>query len=170
MIRPFHDSDLSAVVELFRACFAVSYEGVVPSSVRASMSESRASSLWEAATAASGPHNTMVDEIDTGDLLGVVRVSPPQVGDDTGTLESLYVAPEAQGQGTGRALLEAGLARLAGLGARRVQLWVFETNTGAQALYRHMGFTVDGRRRLEEAYGVWEIGMTHELKGREQQL
>lgn len=58
----------------------------------------------------------------------------------------LYVHPDAQGQGFGRALMDALLDHLTEAGVQQVELCVDVENTGAQALYRAMGFHVFGRR------------------------
>jgi ribosomal protein S18 acetylase RimI-like enzyme len=55
-------------------------------------------------------------------------------------LDSLYVAPDAQGQGIGTRLLElAEQRRPAGL-----RLWVFASNAPARAFYERHGFVVIG--------------------------
>ena len=58
----------------------------------------------------------------------------------------LYVRPEAQGQGFGRALMEAVLQQLAEAGVQQAELCVDVENTQAQALYHALGFVVFGRR------------------------
>jgi GNAT superfamily N-acetyltransferase len=75
-----------------------------------------------------------------------------------GWLEHLYVEPAAQGQGVGSALIDwAKTVSPAGL-----DLWVFERNTGAQALYRAHGWTeverTDGsgnEERLPDVHMRW---------------
>lgn len=69
-------------------------------------------------------------------------------------LEQLYVLPEAQGRGIGRALVEhAKLQRPAGL-----QLWAFESNAPARAFYEANGFVAaeftDGSGNEERAPDV----------------
>ena len=60
----------------------------------------------------------------------------------------MYVAPEARGHGTGRALLEAAIARArAWSGVEQVQLAVMTSNAPARALYRAAGFEVFGLER-----------------------
>ena len=58
----------------------------------------------------------------------------------TAELKRMVVEPSHQGQGVGRALLEAaeGLAR--GLGVTRMQLEVGIRNTAGEALYRRAGY------------------------------
>ena len=56
------------------------------------------------------------------------------------------LAPEARGQGLGRALLERGLDE-AFASFERVELEVLASNTRAERLYRRCGFVEEGRRR-----------------------
>jgi ribosomal protein S18 acetylase RimI-like enzyme len=55
-------------------------------------------------------------------------------------VEHLYVAPEAQGRGLGRALLQHAQAS-----NERLQLWVFQRNTRAIGFYEHHGFAIAER-------------------------
>jgi len=60
----------------------------------------------------------------------------------------MYVAPEARGRGTGRALLDAAIARArAWPGVEQVQLAVMTANAQARALYVSAGFEVFGLER-----------------------
>ena len=56
------------------------------------------------------------------------------------------LAPDARGQGIGRALLERALDD-AFASLERVELEVFASNTRAERLYRRCGFVEEGRRR-----------------------
>ena len=56
-------------------------------------------------------------------------------------LEDLYVEESARGEGLGKALLEAALARAKARHCRRIELDVNEENEGARAFYRAAGFT-----------------------------
>ena len=66
-------------------------------------------------------------------------------------IEDLYVLPEMQNRGYGTALLEFAVS----LCKDDPVLWILENNTGAERLYRRMGFKETGRRnaitdRLDE--------------------
>ncbi|PZQ70540.1 MAG: GNAT family N-acetyltransferase, partial [Variovorax paradoxus] len=52
--------------------------------------------------------------------------------------------PEARGQGLGRALLQAALARAWDCGFTRIELTVREDNHRARALYESLGFAHEG--------------------------
>ena len=56
-------------------------------------------------------------------------------------LGELYVVPERRGQGLGRALLEAAMARSRERGADRIELNTSETDVAARGLYESSGFT-----------------------------
>lgn len=63
-------------------------------------------------------------------------------GDGLGEVYVIAVAPQYEGRGLGRALLEAGLAHLADRGDTRVQLYVEGDQTRVVQLYRNAGFEV----------------------------
>jgi len=59
---------------------------------------------------------------------------------DHGEVYVVAVDPAAQGRGLGRAVTAAGLAHLAGLGVRRIILYVESDNEAAIATYSRLGF------------------------------
>ena len=67
--------------------------------------------------------------------------------DDEANLGNLAVAQRWQRQGLGEYLLRHAMRALRAQGAVRFTLEVRVSNTTAQALYRKLGFAVDGRRR-----------------------
>jgi len=65
----------------------------------------------------------------------------------TAWLLSMWVSPQARGQGVGTALIAALVFWAEQAGARRVHLEVGAHNDAAQALYQRMGFVDSGRSR-----------------------
>lgn len=61
----------------------------------------------------------------------------------SGEIYALGVDPDRQGEGLGRRLLEAGLARLGSRGIHNALLYVESGNSAALALYRSLGFAAD---------------------------
>lgn len=57
------------------------------------------------------------------------------------------VLPAYRGAGLGRRLLADTLDAARAIGIERVELEVFASNTAAIALYRRMGFAVEGTKR-----------------------
>ncbi|WP_310724069.1 GNAT family N-acetyltransferase [Streptomyces sp. N2A] len=74
-----------------------------------------------------------------GTVIGLLGLLPG------GEIGGLFVAPEAQGRGVGRQLVEHAAARYGAL-----TLEVFEGNARARRFYAHLGFTERGRRVDEE--------------------
>ncbi|MCT4559035.1 MAG: GNAT family N-acetyltransferase [Pelagimonas sp.] len=64
----------------------------------------------------------------------------------TGDIGPLYVAPSAQKQGVGKALMQRALDQLAQAGLLQVELTVDADNAPAVTLYQSLGFITFGRR------------------------
>ena len=76
---------------------------------------------------------TTVAETADGTLLGVCQIAP---GSDKGTLDLLFVSPEAIGTGAGRALFDHAKAQLA---ARGDTVMTILSDPYAEPAYLHMG-------------------------------
>jgi ribosomal protein S18 acetylase RimI-like enzyme len=81
--------------------------------------------------------------------------------DDEAGIRMLAVAPEAQGRGIGRALVEACIARARAEGKRRLVLLTLPTMTVAQGLYRSLGFERDEANDWEYEPGrvLWSFAL-----------
>ncbi|MGI5119105.1 N-acetyltransferase family protein [Marinactinospora thermotolerans] len=82
-----------------------------------------------------------------GQVVGYVRVRPAMRLDSAAHVQEvagLAVAPEAQGRGVGRRLLDAARSVAVERGARRLTLRVLSTNVRARALYAAAGYQVEG--------------------------
>lgn len=60
-------------------------------------------------------------------------------------VHAVYVHPDARGCGASTALMHAAIESAGAKGARRIALWVNETNTAARRFYERMGFVETGR-------------------------
>jgi GNAT superfamily N-acetyltransferase len=81
-----------------------------------------------------------------GAALGIMSAGPSRDDDApprTGELWMLYVAPEAQGHGVGRTLLDTAAATWREEGFTEATLWVFEANAAARGFYEHVGWAHD---------------------------
>ena len=74
------------------------------------------------------------------------------MGVQDGSLEMLFLAPEARGKGLGRQLLQYGIDRC---GVER--LAVNEQNPAARGFYEHMGFAVYRRTDTDEQGGPYPL-------------
>jgi L-amino acid N-acyltransferase YncA len=70
--------------------------------------------------------------------------------------DSVYVAPEAQGRGVGRALLERLIVDSERAGIWTIQTGIFPENEASLSLHRRCGFRVVGVRvALAQLHGAW---------------
>ena len=102
-----------------------------------------------------------------GAVVGWAAVSP--VSDRCvygGVVEcSVYVAPEAHGQGVGRRLLEELIASTERAGIWTIQAGIFPENETSLHLHERVGFELVGRRRrLGRHRGVWRDVLLYERR------
>ncbi|MER8066798.1 N-acetyltransferase family protein [Streptomyces sp. NPDC094034] len=69
---------------------------------------------------------------------------------------SIYVRPEARGQGVARSLLDALIASTEAAGIWTIQAGIFPENAGSLVLHQRAGFRIIGtRERVGRLHGVW---------------
>ena len=162
-IRNASISDLDAVVEIFRACWLISYQEVLPQDVRDAMTPEAAHELWEQALAPHIERETVV-AVRGDQVVGVARIGQDKDNSLRGHLFSLYVHPEHSGMGIGKTLVSAALEKLRTRGFDEITLWVFKENPNARALYEKLGFSITGVERTDERWKIPEIQMIQTLK------
>jgi L-amino acid N-acyltransferase YncA len=112
---------------------------------------------WPAWDATHLPNHRLVAHLD-GRVVGWTALAP--VSDRcayAGVVEdSIYVAPDAQGRGVGRALLAAVVTSAEQAGIWTVQTGIFPENETSVRLHQACGFRVVGvRERLGQLHGRW---------------
>ena len=96
--------------------------------------------------------------LDNDHVLGWVAVSPVSTRPVyAGVVElSVYVDPDARGQGVGSALLAAVIESTEAAGIWTIQTGIFPENTASMALHERAGFRVLGvRDRVGQHHGRW---------------
>lgn len=66
-------------------------------------------------------------------------------------IDNLHVRPDLRGNGLGRRLLAAAVARLRTIGCSSVYLWLFEKNAAARRFYEALGGCVEDRSVIDFA-------------------
>lgn len=82
--------------------------------------------------------------------------------------DTVYVAPEAQGRGVGRALLGTLVEAARALGIRAVVAWIESENAGSIALHERFGFVLTGSEHdTGRKFGRWlsDVEMQLTLQG-----
>ncbi|MEO3778447.1 N-acetyltransferase family protein [Micromonospora sp. B11E3] len=113
---------------------------------------------WEDFTARRLPGHRHVAVDDRDRVLGwIACTAVSDRGVYAGVVEhSVYVRPDAQGRGIGRALLRALIASTEAAGIWTIQSGIFPENTASIALHHACGFrTVGVRHRLGRHHGRW---------------
>jgi ribosomal protein S18 acetylase RimI-like enzyme len=92
-----------------------------------------------------------------GDLVGLVTVAPESGWSDHVADFRLVVAPEARGQGVGRALVEAGIGLGSDLGIRKLTVEVMATRAGPIEMFEAFGFEREAVLRSQVHDGGGEL-------------
>lgn len=139
-IRAEMPGDAHAIADITRAAFALA--------AHASGTEAQ---IVEALRAAGALTVSLVAE-EAGEIVGHVAFSPVSVGAAAAGwfgLGPVSVRPDRQGAGIGKALIEAGLTRLRGMGARGCVL------VGDPRYYARFGFASDPALRCDGIPGEY---------------
>lgn len=165
MVCPATLNDAESIVAVFLGCWRETYAGVLPDRLLDKMTDNHASALWTRVLGESAVGEVMVAksvEVSVATILGVARIAMGTGG--KGSVHSLYVSPQSQGEGVGARLLGAACDALAASGVRVARLWVFKDNAPSIAFYRHNRWLPDGHSRVQEEFGEPEIRLAKTLR------
>ncbi len=143
------DAVMDDVYSCHRCLNAVAQEGRWLSRLHAGPVD-RYSVFWACLREANAPQIVAVDgEV----VVGWCDITPNSspVSAHVGSL-GMGLLPSCRGQGLGQRMLAKTLARARDLGLERVDLSVLHDNTAAYALYKRLGFVVEGRRMRNWKY------------------
>ena len=144
-IRKACPADAVAIARVHVETWRSAYAGVLPDAYLVSMSCERRLAHWRQ-TLTVGRHRepVLVAEDGAAEVIGFAsfgaarRSGLPVDLPYDGEIFSLYVLPDYQGRGLGRALMEAGFKGLARAGRRAAIVWVVAANP-ARFFYERMG-------------------------------
>ncbi|MGW7055278.1 N-acetyltransferase family protein [Streptomyces sp. NPDC054887] len=157
-IRDMVLDDCEAVARVRVRGWRTAYAGMVPRAYLDAMSVPQDAARHRARLRAhDGGARDLVAERD-GQVVGWGCCGPyrDEENGPTGDAElyALYVLPEHQGCGAGRALTAELLARAAAAGHPRMLLWVLTANARARRFYEQAGFAPDGAEAPFDVLGV----------------
>src|SRR4051812_40168860 len=161
-IRLMNEDDVPAVSAIRVGGGQTAYAGIVPQAYLDGMDVAEdAAGRREALARSTGRVRNLV-AVETGGpagervvgwaAFGPYRGEPDATPD--GELYALYLRSDRIGTGAGRALTAAVVGRSAGLGRRRLLLWVLADNSRARRFYERAGFVPDGAETSEFYDGV----------------
>ncbi|MFN0042761.1 MAG: GNAT family N-acetyltransferase [Alphaproteobacteria bacterium] len=150
-VRLAHAGDVPAIARTYVDTWRSAYAGLLPDRVLTGMSETRQHAYW-GETLARGADTIHVAEV-AGAVAGfaaagAARALLPKTANLVcrGEVYTLYVRPEHQEFGLGRALLVASFGALVRRGMLPVVIWVLADNP-ARFFYEHLGGRRVGERQ-----------------------
>lgn len=158
-VRPARPEDAEAIARVHVETWRSAYAGLVPDGYLLGMSVQGQAFQWkkllrrangQMGSSQGGGQIVLVATSAAGEVIGFGSAGPGRKGRDgeapgSGEIYTLYVAGDWQGQGAGRALLNALLAGLARAGHESAYLWVLAGNQ-SRFFYERLG----GRRAAEQ--------------------
>lgn len=157
--------DAQAIADLHIRSWQWAYRGQIPDAYLDSLSETREQRIAQrrANLAALPPHQRWWVAEQARHVVGFAMTGlsrDPDASEETAEVYALYLAPEAVGQGIGRALFAQAVADLRQRGFTRATLWVLESNRRARTFYEAAGWLPDGAKMTEERPGA----LLHEVR------
>jgi ribosomal protein S18 acetylase RimI-like enzyme len=139
LVRPARLADAQAIARIEVETWRTTYAGMLPDRVLLGMSERRQTSSW-ASFLRHRPDDVRVAENAKGAVTGFGNCGAQRNNtvDYAGEIYTLYVTPDAQGEGGGRALLLALFSRLVAMGYGSALVWVVRANP-ARYFYERLG-------------------------------
>lgn len=139
-LRPATPKDIPAITAIYRQsvlCGTASYEILAPD-------EADMAGRMDAITAQSYPY--IVAEDEKGNLLGYAYAGPFRTRPAYRWLveDSIYLAPEAQGKGVGKALLKTLIEQCTALGFRQMIAVIGGASPASIGVHTSLGFTHAG--------------------------
>lgn len=155
--------DADAIERVRTDTWRDAYRGLMPDSLLAGLGYD--ATRRRAQMAALPPHQFVLVAEDGGAVLGFCiggRSRTPD-GPFGGEVYAIYVLPEHQGRGAGRAMLEAAASELLERGLGSMIIWVLRENAPSRRFYERMGGVhvrdeereLEGVRITESGYG-WD--------------
>ena len=168
IVRDALVADAAGIARVHVETWRAAYAGIVPDAVLAGLSIEQRTQRWQESIAnLPADHYCFVAAAGDGQVVGFAS-GGPELREDPyykGELYALYVLPQYQGRGMGRALLQAGAAWLRQRGFSNMLIWVLKDNQAGRAFYaalggrpvREMPIAIGGTLLQEVGYG-YELG------------
>ncbi len=143
-IRPADGHDAEAVARIFVETWRTAYPGILADRVLTGLSVERQFGYWRHVI---GGREQSVFVAESQGVVGfsACGAARPRLNGYRGEVFTLYVQPDRQGEGIGRALLSVALARLARRDLMPALVWVLADNP-ARFFYERLGGKRAGER------------------------
>lgn len=164
LIRPAHTDDAMGITAVQIPSWHEAYVGIVPDSYLQNMLTDdwrmRRIEHWTR-TMTEGEIFGVVAENEQGEIIGFAmggKSRDPGLKDYDGELYALYLLPEVQRLGIGRALFRAYVHDLIARGYHGMLIWALRDNKRARAFYERMGGRAVSKKIVTLGEPLWEVG------------
>ncbi len=139
MLRAAGWGDATAIAAVQVTSWRAAYAGLLPAPYLRDLDARAAAVSWERLLRSPDPIVFVVES--GGAVVGFASGGPEREGDALyrGELYAIYLLPDHQGRGHGRALTAAVASALAERRVRAMLVWVLRDNTAARAFYEAIG-------------------------------
>lgn len=151
-IRAMRDADAAGVARVYVETWQSAYRGLLPDAVLDAMDIDRDTRRWQRDIARQPLLETgCVAESAAGVIVGLITAGPERRAEsgEAGEIYRLYVLPEAQGLGIGKALVARVFKVLIAGGAVRIRVGVLSDNRAGRRFYERLGAVPDRARPFE---------------------
>lgn len=148
-IRPATQADAPAIGRVHVATWRSTYPGMMPQALLDGLDEGRSAQRWLARVGEAGKPLLVAEH--EGEVVGFASGGPAREGFPDwveGELYALYLDDACQGQGWGKALVQAFLEALRAEGHRSMGVWVVAANP-VRHFYAHLGGQPAGEKVVE---------------------
>ena len=154
-IRPARLNEADALAETAIAAWREGFRGIVPKEIDPAYAWST-ERIAARLDGTSGDSSEILSAAVDGEVRGLILLGPHCGAGSApyeGEVIALYVHPVRWRQGVGRALIEAGLDRLAQSGYRQAVVWTLAESSRNLAFYEALGFRRDGATQRRPSFG-----------------
>lgn len=170
-IRPAAVADSAEIAQVRVTTWRKAYRGMIPDSVLDELDVARETERYQEFIASMPPEQAfLIAEVDTprSRVVGYCNFGPDR--DPTtqgfGEIYALYVLPEHQGQGIGKALVQAAGRSLAERGFQRMIIFVLRENTPSRKFYEAIGGRAEREQEITiRGFPAHEVGYAYDLAG-----
>ncbi|MGV3526814.1 MAG: GNAT family N-acetyltransferase [Candidatus Sericytochromatia bacterium] len=156
-LRPACLADAAEIASVHVTSWQATYRGLLPDKLLNGLSVARRSQQWQTWIAEAAPDSIWVGEAASG-LAGFVIGGPERSGQAhfEGEIQAIYLRPDFQGLGLGKALFQHMQQRLCEQGRRHQLVWVLTGNQRASQFYARQG----GQPTLQRQVQIGEPPVT----------
>jgi len=149
-VRRAVPADAADIARVQVATWRAAYAGIVSADFLAQLSEERRREQWQWYIA-DDQHAVFVAEDGGRRVVGFAACGPVRtpVESCTGEVHAIYVLPEAQRGGLGRALVAAAAGWLRSASHRALAIWVLRDNVPARRFYEALGGQLGAEQDIE---------------------